>query len=97
MQFNAVVASNLHARHLYERISFVPLGIIPKGFRIKDGHYKDACPYNYTLLPAYSRIFRIPRTAAFSIAAEDTFPAHRISGAPFCIIIHKIHKISRIN
>ena len=52
MQFNAVVASNLHALHLYERIGFVPLGIIPKDFRIKDGHYKDAFPYYYTLLSA---------------------------------------------
>ncbi len=45
LQFNAVVASNTHARHLYERIGFVPLGTIPKGFRMKDGHYEDICPY----------------------------------------------------
>lgn len=45
MQFNAVVASNLHARHLYERLGFVPLGIIPQGFRRKDGQYEDICPY----------------------------------------------------
>lgn len=45
MQFNAVVASNLHARHLYERLGFVPLGVIPQGFRRKDGHYEDICPY----------------------------------------------------
>lgn len=45
MQFNAVVASNLHARHLYERIGFLPLGVIPGGFRMKDGHYEDICPY----------------------------------------------------
>ena len=49
MQFNAVVASNLHARHLYERLGFVPLGVIPKGFRMKDGHYEDICPYYHTL------------------------------------------------
>lgn len=49
MQFNAVVASNLHARHLYERLGFVPLGVIPKGFRRKDGHYEDICPYYYKL------------------------------------------------
>ena len=29
MQFNAVVATNIHARHLYERLGFRPLGIIP--------------------------------------------------------------------
>ncbi len=45
LQFNAVVASNIHARHLYERLGFVPLGIIPKGFRMKDGRYEDICPY----------------------------------------------------
>ena len=45
LQFNAVVATNLHARHLYERLGFIPLGIIPRGFRMKDGHYEDICPY----------------------------------------------------
>lgn len=49
LQFNAVVASNTHARHLYERLGFIPLGIIPKGFRMKDGHYEDICPYYYEL------------------------------------------------
>ena len=45
MQFNAVVESNIHARHLYERVGFVPLGVIPKGFKMKDGHYENICPY----------------------------------------------------
>ena len=45
LQFNAVVESNIHARHLYERIGFTQLGIIPKGFRMKDGHYENICPY----------------------------------------------------
>ena len=45
LQFNAVVASNIHARHLYERIGFHQLGVIPKGFRMKDGRYEDICPY----------------------------------------------------
>ena len=49
MQFNAVVASNTHARHLYERLGFVPLGVIPGGFRMKDGHYEDICPYYHPL------------------------------------------------
>ncbi len=49
LQFNAVVASNLHARHLYERLGFVPLGRIPRGFRMKDGHYEDICPYYHEL------------------------------------------------
>ena len=45
LQFNAVVESNIHARHLYEHIGFTQLGIIPKGFRMKDGHYENICPY----------------------------------------------------
>lgn len=49
LQFNAVVASNIHARHLYERIGFTQLGTIPGGFRMKDGRYEDICPYYITL------------------------------------------------
>ena len=49
LQFNAVVASNVHARHLYERLGFVQLGVIPKGFRMKDGSYEDICPYYHEL------------------------------------------------
>ena len=49
MQFNAVVASNTHARHLYERLGFVQLGTIPGGFRMKDGSYEDICPYYHVL------------------------------------------------
>lgn len=49
LQFNAVVASNIHARHLYERLGFIWLGTIPRGFRMKDGHYEDICLYYYDL------------------------------------------------
>lgn len=45
LQFNAVVESNIHARHLYERLGFIQLGTIPKGFRMKDGSYENICPY----------------------------------------------------
>ena len=45
LQFNAVVETNIHARHLYERIGFTGLGVIPNGFRMKDGHYENICPY----------------------------------------------------
>lgn len=45
LQFNAVVASNIHARHLYERLGFKQLGVIPKGFCMKDGRFEDICPY----------------------------------------------------
>ena len=49
LQFNAVVASNLHARHLYERLGFTQLGTIPGGFRMKDGRFEDICPYYHVL------------------------------------------------
>jgi L-amino acid N-acyltransferase YncA len=49
LQFNAVVSTNIHARHLYERLGFIQLGTIPKGFRMKDGHYEDICPYYHEL------------------------------------------------
>lgn len=49
LQFNAVVESNVRARRLYERLGFVQLGTIPGGFKMKDGHYENICPY-YLLL-----------------------------------------------
>ncbi len=49
MQFNAVVESNTHARHLYEYLGVVQLGAIPGGFRMKDGSYKNICVYYHTL------------------------------------------------
>ena len=49
IQFNAVVDSNIHARHLYERLGFVTLGSVPKGFRMKDGHFEDIWLYYYEL------------------------------------------------
>lgn len=49
LQFNAVVATNAPARHLYESLGFQPLGIIPKGFRLKSGAYEDICPYYIVL------------------------------------------------
>ena len=45
LQFNAVVESNTRARRLYQRLGFVQLGTIPGGFRMKDGHYENICPY----------------------------------------------------
>ena len=49
LQFNAVVENNIHARHLYERLGFIQLGTIPGGFRMKDGHFENICPYYYEL------------------------------------------------
>ena len=49
LQFNAVVEGNVHARKLYEKLGFVQLGVIPKGFRMKDGNYANICPYYHEL------------------------------------------------
>ena len=44
LQFNAVVATNIHARHLYQRLGFKELGTIPGGFRMPDGSFEDIVP-----------------------------------------------------
>lgn len=49
LQFNAVVATNVHALHLYERLGFHRLGVIPRGFRMKDGHCEDIILHYITL------------------------------------------------
>ncbi len=49
LQFNAVVESNIHARHLYERLGFKLLGIVPEGFRLKNGAYENICLYYISL------------------------------------------------
>lgn len=45
LQFNAVVKNNERALKLYEKIGFTKLGIIPEGFRLKDGRYEDIIPH----------------------------------------------------
>lgn len=49
LQFNAVVATNTAARHLYARLGFHLLGTVPKGFKMKDGNFEDICLYYYAL------------------------------------------------
>ena len=44
LQFNAVVATNIHARNLYKRLGFKELGTIPGGFRMPDGSFDDIVP-----------------------------------------------------
>lgn len=45
LQFNAVVATNEAALKLYKKLGFTQLGVIPGGFRMKDGHFEDIIPH----------------------------------------------------
>nr|WP_297179764.1 GNAT family N-acetyltransferase [uncultured Agathobaculum sp.] len=49
LQFNAVVATNQPALRLYARLGFVQLGVIPGGFRNRDGVYEDIIPHYHLL------------------------------------------------
>ena len=41
--------SNAGALKLYEKLGFVRLGTIPKGFEMNDGHYEDIIPHYHEL------------------------------------------------
>ena len=45
LQFNAVVSTNTAAIHLYKKIGFHRLGVIPKGYMLQDGSYIDIILY----------------------------------------------------
>ena len=49
LQFNAVVESNLGARHLYEKLGVTQLGVIPGGFRTDGGEYVNIFIYYYLI------------------------------------------------
>ena len=49
LQFNAVVKSNVGALHLYQKLGFTQLGVIPGGFLNQDGIYEDIIPHYHEL------------------------------------------------
>lgn len=49
LQFNAVVKSNTAALRLYQKLGFRQLGMIPGGFRRKDGAFEDIIPHYHLL------------------------------------------------
>lgn len=49
LQFNAVVAGNVHAVCLYERLGFQIIGMAPEGFRMPDGSYEDIFLFSHTV------------------------------------------------
>ena len=57
LQFNAVVAGNAGAIHLYEDLGFVRVGTVPGGFVNFMGGYEDIHIYSvsYTHLDVYKR------------------------------------------
>lgn len=47
--FNAVVATNTSAIALYEKLGFQRIGMVPGGFRQKDGAWVDTIMYYHEL------------------------------------------------
>jgi L-amino acid N-acyltransferase YncA len=45
LQFNAVTVTNKGALHLYKKLGFSQLGVIPGGFLSKSGEYVDIIPH----------------------------------------------------
>ncbi|MGI5959366.1 MAG: GNAT family N-acetyltransferase [Massiliimalia sp.] len=45
LQFNAVVECNYAANHLYQKLGFTRIGMVPNGYRMKDGSYQNIILY----------------------------------------------------
>ena len=45
----AMIVRSEESIAFYERLGFTQLGTIPGGFRMKDGHYENICPYFHEL------------------------------------------------
>lgn len=69
MQFNAVVENNTHARHLYERLGFVQVGMIPNGFLMKDGSYQNIFLYYHV----FGLVLHVSDTSQFSLRSHRQF------------------------
>jgi len=50
LQFNAVLATNKQAIHLYEKLGFKSLNKIPGGFILPNGEYTDIIPFYKELI-----------------------------------------------
>ena len=49
LQFNAVVATNARALHLYDKLGFVRLGTIPAIYEMPDGSFQDIILFYHLL------------------------------------------------
>ena len=75
--WNAVVATNIHALHLYERLGFTQLGVIPQGFRMKDGHYEDIIPHYIKFLHIALIYLAVINVVTFFMYGVDKWKAKR--------------------
>lgn len=94
LQFNAVVKTNAAARYLYEKLGFQQLGVIRGGFKMKDGHYEDICPYYIALTDEIREAEETGRLAfevmqKLSFVRESCTPAEMEAAELICSEIRK--------
>lgn len=101
LQFNAVVKSNTAAMHLYKKLGFTQLGVIPGGFRMPDGKYADIVPHFCELahgmnvrkatlndLPQIEKLFSDARRFMASQGNPDQWE----EGYPHCVLGKDLEK-----